>query len=126
MGEDGSLDDIVDVKHDLEFDANLDLGGGTVLVTTASGRQYRVGADATVTGGGYMAGGGYGGHHGRPQGRDHLVHDVYPLDGSVGPRTLDSSLTDRLTAFDWEGTPGSGIFEFALSRSSSYSYRPTL
>jgi hypothetical protein len=42
------------------------------------------------------------------------------------PKTLDSALTDRLTSFDWEGTPGLGIFEFAHSLSSSYRYRPTL
>jgi len=35
-------------------------------------------------------------------------------------------LTDRLAMFDWDGTPGTGIFEFALTRSRSYSYRPTL
>ena len=39
---------------------------------------------------------------------------------------LDSSLTDRLAMFDWDGTAGIGIFEFALTRSRSYSYRPTL
>jgi hypothetical protein len=51
---------------------------------------------------------------------------VYPLDGTVTPRMLDSALTDRLTAFTWAGVAGSGIFEFALTRSSSYTYRPTL
>ena len=73
-----------------------------------------------------MSGGGYGGHHGKVLGRDHVESEVYPLDGSVTQRTLDSSLTDRLAAFTWDGTPGLGIFEFALSRSSSYAYRPTL
>ena len=73
-----------------------------------------------------MAGGGYGGHHGKPLGKDHLEHDRYPLDGSVSQLTLDSSLTDRLASFEWEGTGGCGIFEFALSRSRSYSYAPTL
>jgi hypothetical protein len=37
-----------------------------------------------------------------------------------------SSLTDRLATFDWNRTRGIGIFEFALTRSTSYSYRPTL
>ena len=59
-------------------------------------------------------------------GRDHMEHDVYPLDGSVSQRTLDSSLTDNLATFTWNGTAGIGIFEFALTRSPSYSYRPTL
>jgi hypothetical protein len=73
-----------------------------------------------------MSGGGYGGQHGRPMGRGHLEHDVYPLDGSVSPRVLDSALTDRLTAFTWDGTHGSGILEFALTRSPSYTYQRTL
>lgn len=126
MGEDGTLDDIVDVVHDLTFDDGLDLHGGVVVVTTASGRTLRITADATATGGGFLAGGGYGGHHGKARGRDHLEHDVYPLDGSVTPRGLDSSMTDRLTVFECDGVLGSGIFEYALSRSSSYVYRPTL
>jgi len=125
MHTDGTLDEIVDVRHDLVFDDALDLRSGLVRVRTAAGASYDIGTDATA-GGGYMAGAGYGGHHGKPKGRDHVESDVYPLDGSVTQRTLDSSLTDRLAAFDWDGTPGLGIFEFALSRSSSYRYRPTL
>ncbi|WP_028654494.1 DUF7064 domain-containing protein [Nocardioides sp. J54] len=125
MHTDGTMDEVVDVRHDLVFDDQLDLKAGRVQVTTASGAVYPVDTDASA-GGGYMAGGGYGGHHGKAFGRDHLESDVYPLDGSVTQRTLDSSLTDRLCAFDWEGRPGSGIFEFALTRSSSYTYRPTL
>jgi hypothetical protein len=122
---DGGLDDIVDVRHDLRFSHGLDLRSGTVEVTTAAGRRYVVECDASA-GGGFMAGGGYGGHHGRPLGRDHAEHDVYRLDGSVSPRTLDSALTDRLTSFRWNGTPGTGILEFAHSRSSSYTYQPSL
>jgi hypothetical protein len=125
MHTDGGLDTIVDVRHDLQFDGHLDLKSGLVEVTTESGVVYPIDTDASA-GGGLMAGAGYGGHHGRPMGRDHLEHDVYPLDGSVTQRTLDSSLTDRLAAFSWNGTHGLGIFEFALSRSASYTYRPTL
>ncbi|MFD4972908.1 hypothetical protein [Streptomyces sp. NPDC058424] len=125
MHENGGLDPIVNVRHDLQFDDNLDLKTGTVEVTTESGAVYVVDTDASA-GGGYMSGGGYGGHHGRPMGRDHIEHDVYPLDGSVSPRTLDSALTDRLASFTWNGTSGRGIFEFALTRSRSYTYRPTL
>ena len=62
----------------------------------------------------------------RPSGAITLESDVYPLDSTVTQRKLDSSLTDRLATFDWDGTPGIGIFEFALTRSRSYSYRPTL
>jgi hypothetical protein len=123
MLADGSVDPIVDVGHDLEFDDNLDLVGGRVEVTTASGKAYTIDADARA-GGGYMAGAGYGGHHGKPLGRDHLEHDVYPLDGSVTPKTVDTALTDRLTAFEWSGQQGIGIFEFALTRSNTYAYGP--
>jgi hypothetical protein len=125
MHTDGELDTIVDVRHDLSFDDSLDLRSGTLEVTTKAGLVYLIGTNATA-GGAFMAGGGYGGHHGRAVERDHLEHDVYPLDGSVSARTLDSSLTDKLAAFNWNGTPGIGIFEFALTRSPSYSYRPTL
>ena len=123
MHVDGGLDTIVDVGHDLHFDENLDLVTGRVEVATESGARYVIDTDASA-GGGYMAGGGYGGHHGRPAGRDHVEHDVYPLDGSVSPRTVGTSLTDRLAAFTWDGQPGLGIFEFALTRSPSYTYRP--
>ena len=127
MHTDGGLDPVVDVRHDLKFD-HLDLRSGTVEVTTqggGSGTVYTIQTDASA-GGALMAGGGYGGRHGTALGRDHLESDVYPLDGTVTQLTLDSSLTDRLATFDWDGTPGIGIFEFALTRSRSYSYRPTL
>jgi hypothetical protein len=125
MHEDGMLDPVAAVRHDLRFDDALDLDGGTLEVTSAAGEVYHLAA-AGCGRGGYMAGGGYDGRHGQPLGRDHLEADSYPLDGSVGPRTLGTALTDRLTSFTWNGTPGYGIFEFALTRSASYSYRPTL
>jgi hypothetical protein len=125
MHESGALDGITSVRHDLRFDDDLDLMSGTVEIATRSGAAYRIVADASA-GGGYMAGGGYDGRHGRPLGRDHIEHDVYPLDGSVSPRTLGTALTDRLTAFTWNGAQGYGIFEFAVTRSPSYAYRPTL
>lgn len=123
MHTSGDLDLITDVGHDLVFD-DLDLRSGTVLVETVSGARYRIGADASAPGG-FMSGGGYGGHHGERNGRAHVEHEVYPLDGSVSQRTLDSSLTDRPARFDWDGTPGTGIFEFAVTRSRSYRYRPS-
>ena len=73
-----------------------------------------------------MAGAGYGGWHGRPRGRDYEEHDVYALDGSVSPMSVDTALTDRLSSFECNGVAGVGIFEFAHSRSSSYSYVRTL
>jgi hypothetical protein len=124
MSTDGTLDRITDVRHDLVFD-DLDLRSGTVLVTTASGARHEIDVDASA-GGGFMAGAGYGGHHGTHHGPERVECDVYPLDGSVSPRTLDTPLTDRLARFDRDGTPGTGVFELALSRSASYRYRPTL
>jgi hypothetical protein len=124
MHASGELDAIVDVRHALAFEG-LDLKAGTVEVITATGVEYMIECDASA-GGGFMSGGGYGGHHGKPLGRDHLEYDVYPLDGSVDQRTLDSSLTDRLATFDWNGVEGIGIFEFALTRSPTYLYRASL
>jgi hypothetical protein len=122
---DGTLDPIVDVRHDLLFDEQLDLRSGTLLVSTESGAHYELEADADRRGG-YLAGGGYGGHHGRPQGRDHLEIDRYALDGSVTPRTVDTALTDRMTRFRSGTETGLGIFEFAHSRSPRYRYVPSL
>ncbi len=124
MHEDGRLDPIVDVRHSLEFTETGDLVEGDVQVATGSGEKYVVHADARA-GGGYMAGAGYGGHHGESHGIDHIEHDRYPLDGSVSPRSLDSALTDRLCSFSLDGLRGSGVFEFALTRSSKYRYRST-
>ncbi|TDO46845.1 hypothetical protein EV643_110228 [Kribbella sp. VKM Ac-2527] len=121
MHTDGRLDPIVDVRHDLRFDDTLDLRSGTVEVTTKAGIS-RIEADASGRGA-LMAGGGYGGQHGTVRG---LESDVYPLDGTITPLTADTSLTDRLCEFNQDGTRGRGIFEFALTRSTSYTYRPTL
>jgi hypothetical protein len=125
LGEDGTLDPVVDVAHDLVLDAGLDLRSGTVRVRTGSGRERVLDIDASGRGV-HMAGGGYGGAHGRPRGVDHLEHDVYRLDGSVTPRGLDTALTDRPAVLSSAGERGVGIVEFAATRSPSYRYRPTL
>lgn len=119
----GEIDPIVEVGHALDFNA-LDLRSGMVQIATAGGRDYLIEVDAGA-GGGFMSGGGYGGHHGKPMGLDHLESDAYPLDGSVDQRSLDSSLTDRLATFAWGAVEGIGVFEFALTRSPSYTYRAT-
>jgi hypothetical protein len=124
LGTDGTVDDVVDLRHDLVFDRQLDLDRAELLVTTASGASYPMTADTSARGG-YMAGGGYGEHHGEDHGSGHREFDVYALDGSVGPMTLDSALTDRTTLFDRSGLSGTGIFEFARTRSPRYTYRPT-
>jgi hypothetical protein len=125
MYESGELDPIVDVTHELDFDGSGDLRSGEITVRTAAGRLLRASVDASAAGG-FMAGGGYGGHHGAQLGIDHVEHDRYLLDGSVTPRALDSALVDRLSRFTCDGESGIGIFEFALTRSRSYEYRPSL
>ncbi|MCW2759313.1 MAG: hypothetical protein JWO46_3059 [Nocardioidaceae bacterium] len=124
MHEDGRLDPVVGVRHDLLFDDGLDLREGILQVATAGGATYVLECDASARGG-YLAGGGYGGHHGTDLGEDHVEHDTYPLDGSVDPRSLDSALVDRATTFRCNGETGWGILEFAHSRSAGYTYRPT-
>lgn len=122
MHTDGRLDPIIDVRHGLIFDQSLDLRSGTVEVTTKA-HVYTTDADASGRGA-LMAGGGYGGLHGELV---RLETDVYPLeDGTMTPLAAATSLTDRLCEFSWEGTQGTGILEFALTRSPSYVYRPTL
>lgn len=125
MYEGGELDEIVDVAHDLDFDESGDLRSGWIVIRTAAGRELTAAVDASA-GGGFMAGGGYGGHHGAQLGLDHVEYDRYPLDGSITPRTLDSALVDRLSRFSCDGEMGIGIFEFALTRSRSYQYRPNV
>ncbi len=123
--EDGTIDSVTDVAHDLLLDDGLDLRSGRVRVRTAAGREHVVEIDASGRGV-HMAGGGYGGSHGRPLGVDHLEHDAYRLDGSVTPRGLDTALTDRPAVLTSGGERGVGIVEFAATRSSAYRYRPTL
>lgn len=125
MHEDGRLDPVASIRHDLSFDAALDLRGGRLEVTTATGASYVLDCDASARGG-YLAGGGYGAKRGTDLGLDHVEHDRYPLDGTVGPPTLDSALVDRATRFTCSGETGYGILEFAHSRSRGYAYRPTL
>jgi hypothetical protein len=129
LGVDGTVDTVTEVLHDLTFDELLDLDAAALTVRTESGGTYELLADTSARGG-YMAGGGYGDHHGEDHGSGHREHDVYPLDGTVGPMTLDSALTDRSALFTLRGDDGldesgAGIFEFARTRSPRYTYRPT-
>lgn len=127
LGTDGSVDPISAVRHAVAFDEGLDVTEAEVEVTTRSGERLRLLVDASA-GGGFLVGGGYGsGGHGTPRGRDWSEHDTYPLDGSVRPRDLVLAITDRPARFrSSDGEIGSGVFEFAHSRSARYQYRPSL
>ena len=122
---DGSTDRIADVRHDLTFDAGLDFRVGRLLVTTQAGEELEIEVDGTA-GGGFLSGGGYGGWHGKAHGANHVEQDSFALDGTVTPRTLDMPLTDRPAKFVVNGEPGAGVFEFAVTRSPSYTYRASL
>ncbi|HZZ48535.1 MAG TPA: hypothetical protein VFE65_16760 [Pseudonocardia sp.] len=124
------VDPITEVEHDLQFTDGLDLRGGSLLVTARSGRQVELTADASVNGGGFLLGGGYGSFHGVDHGAELLEHERWQLsDPALIPRDLSYQLTDRLTAFskveNGRTESGAGIFEFAHSRSSSYHYLPS-
>jgi hypothetical protein len=126
LGTDGADDPLISGRHAVEIDAGLDCPRAAFEFTTASGRTLRLDVDATP-GGGFLSGGGYGGWHGKRRGRDVIEHDSWPLDGSVTPRTLDTPMTDRPARFLLDGsTEGVGVFEFAVTRSPSYVYRPSL
>ena len=132
MHEDGTVDRIEVSDHAISFDDRLELAPGHFRIRTESGRTYHLQVDPTPCGGGYLSGGGYGGHHGRVQGKDFLSVVDWPLPSEqFNCRTLDVPLTDRLVAYscregEGETIPGAGIFEFAHSRSPSYAYKPAV
>lgn len=126
LGTDRTDDPIVAGRHDLEFDKGLDFVRGVIEFDTESDRTLRFDIDGT-SGGGFLSGGGYGGWHGKPRGVDVLEHEDWALDGSITPRSLDMPLTDRPASFVLDGTEhGAGVFEFAVTRSPKYEYKPSL
>ncbi len=126
LGTDGVDDPIVAGLHALELDAGLDCPRAAFAFTTASGRTLRLDVDGSA-GGGFLSGGGYGGWHGRRRGRDVIEHEAWPLDGTVTARTLDTPMVDRPARFVLDGSvDGAGVFEFAVTRSARYVYRPSL
>jgi hypothetical protein len=130
LGADGGTDRITEAGHALSFTDELEAGPGTLWLRTERGRRIELRVDPTVSRGGFLAGGGYGGFHGRPHGPGHLEHDRYDLrDGRWVPRLLGYPLTDRLAAFRRvEGgvsEDGAGVFEFAHTRSPAYRYSPS-
>ncbi|WP_169736804.1 hypothetical protein [Pseudonocardia spinosispora] len=129
LGTDGTLDRIVAVDHDLTFDEHLEAGPGRLGLRTSGGRHLMLAVDPTVNRGGFLAGAGYGGFHGRPHGPAHLEHDRWDLsDPDKVPRALSYPLADRLSAFTrvepGNDEAGAGVFEFAHTRSPAYRYRP--
>jgi len=125
MHENGNLDAVREVRHDLTFDTGLDLSAAELEIETVSGEMLRLHADGSA-GGGYMAGGGYGRSHRVPVHSEHVESDRYPLDGTVTPRSLVTALTDRVCVFSTPELTGTGILEFAVTRSPDYRYRPTI
>lgn len=130
--ETGEVDPIVRSDHALAFDEQLELAPGRLELQTASGRRYSLRYDPATNVGGYLSGGGYGGYHGKPAGRHMLAVSDWELPSEAfNCRRLDTPLTDRLVAFQCETgegnvISGSGIFEFAHSRSPDYTYRPAI
>lgn len=121
MRESGELEPVTVLSHDLDFAADFELRGGR-LGLEAGGRPITVAFESTGRGI-YMQGGGYDGRHGIDQGRTFIAAETWPLDGSRNPRNLSLGITDAHCRFEIEGEPGSGIVEYALTRSPQYSYR---
>lgn len=127
----GTTDRIVAVEHELTFTESLECTGGRFGVGTESGRGFDLLVDATTTAGGFLEGAGYGRFHGAGHGPGHLEHDRWALDDpNRAPRNLHYPLTDRLSAYTraeaGENEQGSGVLEFAHSRSPHYTYVPGL
>lgn len=125
MGEDGTHDRIVGVRHDLTFDDGLELQRGSAVLELASGAVRELTLESTGRGL-YMDGAGYGSFHGTDHGGPVVEQERWPLDGSRTPRTLGFPITDAFCAFTCDGVAGSGVTEYALTRSTSYAYRATL
>ena len=115
---------VVGFRHDLSFDGAGELESGLVQAELHDGRSFELSV-RSLGRGLYMAGAGYGGWHGQARGV-HEEHDAFALDGSVSPRSLPLGLVDKLCAYSDGDREGFGVFELAASRSSSYTYRPTI
>lgn len=124
MREDGTIDEIVDVRHDLTFDEGLGFVDGLLEIQLADAGAIML--TATSTGPGiYMSGAGIGGWHGQDHGPRCIEHEDWPLDGSLAPRDFDTSLCQALARFEMGDQRGIGVFEYGITRSRAYSYRPT-
>ena len=124
MGEDGTYDRVRSLEHDLRFGDDGELHGGDVAVSLASGATKTLAFESTGRGT-YMDGAGYSRFHGIDHGGPVIEHERWPLDGTRSPLTLDFPITDAFCRFRYDGVRGTGVTEYALTRSPSYRYRPT-
>ena len=125
MREDGKVIPVTGVRHALSFNDDLELLRGRFEIDVQNGPVRRLTMNSTGPGL-FMAGGGYDGWHGVDHGPGAVEHDVWPLDGSRTPRNLKLGITDALCTFHEGRREGSGISEYALTRSPRYAYAPTL
>ncbi|HET6509943.1 MAG TPA: hypothetical protein VFG42_24330 [Baekduia sp.] len=121
----GAPEPIVAVEHDLRTDARGEFTDGRVRARLATGEAIDVDW-AALAPGIYMAPAGYGGWHGQDRGALHVEHERMALGESVVLRDMSLALTDKLCSCRVGEEAGTGIFELAISRSRSYTYRPTL
>lgn len=115
---------IVAVKHDLRFDASGEFIDGALHLTTEAGDPIELFWSGKAKGL-YMSAAGYDGWHGQDRGEWHQEHERWPMDGSRTPLSLPMSLVNKPCRCVVDGEAGYGIFETAMTRSASYSYRPS-
>ena len=124
LHDDGRATPIVAVEHAFDLDQSREFVAGELRLEDEAGEVYEMTAKGRHPGL-YMAGAGYGGGHGiRPDGPT-VASERWPLDGSLDRGGLPLLLTDKLTDFVAGQRTGTGILEFASSRSSSYRYAPS-
>lgn len=124
MHVDGRREPVTAIQHDLRVGDDLEVSEGALRVVTAKA-VYDLKATLDPLGGGYLAGGGYDGRHGKAVGEDHVATERWPCE-AVDLRAMGTPLTDRLAVFTHDGRLGTGVFETAFSRSPQFRYRPTL
>lgn len=124
MREDGRVVTISAVRHSLEFSDDFELRSGRFEIGLADG-SVRDLTMASTGPGLYMAGAGYDGWHGVDHGPACVESDRWALDGTRNPRNLGIGFTDALCTFRSGPLLGTGIAEYALTRSSQYVYAAT-
>jgi hypothetical protein len=124
MREDGRVVRIAAVRHALEFTDDFELRSGRFEIGLEDGTMRDLRMESTGPGL-YMAGAGYDGWHGVDHGPARVEHDRWPLDGTRTPRNLGIGFTDALCSFRSGPGLGTGIAEYALTRSSQYVYAAT-